>query len=247
MNIPAKIEVGKGKLIVKLPLTNPTGKIRVKRRGKTSNYGIPIATRKEVFKEIDYVEWQISYATDNPPVESKVEDIKLNGQVGFELTKLLCEGIKIGILSNNDIREMETFIKDIKKEDTLEENEEILREGTKYEVKGGFQKFIEKSPLFIKNNAEKGYFVEIILKHKQRAVGLQAMVYLCIYINQLKDGGGKLLMGRTARPREFGILEITSENKEIIIDIVKAFAIASCQHRNDIQSILQQVVSKCRK
>ncbi len=247
MNIPAKIEVGKGKLIVKLPLTNPTGKIRVKRRGRTSNYGIPIATRREVFKEIDYVEWQISYATDNPPVESKVEDIRLNGQVGFELTKLLCEGIKIGILSNNDIREMETFIKDIKKEDTLEENEEILREGTKYEVKGRFKKFIEKAPLFIKINEEKGYFVELILKHKQRAVGLQAMVYLCIYINQLKDRDGKLLMGRTARPREFGILEITSENKEIIIDVVKAFAIASCQHRNDIQSILQQVVSKCRK
>lgn len=247
MNIPAKIEVGKGKLIVKLPLTNPTGKIRVKRRGRTSNYGIPIATRREVFKEIDYVEWQISYATDNPPVVSKVEGIRLNGQVGFELTKLLCEGIKIGILSNNDILEMETFIKDIKKEDTLEENEEILREDTKYEVKGGFKKFIEKSPLFIKNNEEKGYFVEIILKHKQRAVGLQAMVYLCIYINQLKDWDGKLLMGRTARPREFGILEITSENKEIIIDVVKAFAIASCQHRNDIQSILQQVVSKCRK
>jgi len=247
MNISAKIEVGKGKLIVKFPLTNPTGKIRVKRRGRTSNYGIPIATRREVFKEIDYVEWQISYATDNPPVESKVEDIRLNGRVGFELTKLLCEGIKIGILPNNDIREMETFIKDIKKEDTLEENEEILREDTKYEVKGGFKKFEEKSPLFIKNNEEKGYFVEIILKHKQRAVGLQAMVYLCIYINQLKDEDGKLLMGRTARPREFGILEITSENKEIIIDVVKAFAIASCQHRNDIQSILQQVVSKCRK
>jgi len=62
MSIPAKIEVGKGKLIVKLPLTNPTGKIRVKRRGRTSNYGIPIATRREAFKEIDYLsnqKWRI--------------------------------------------------------------------------------------------------------------------------------------------------------------------------------------------
>ena len=247
MNIPAKIEVGKGKLIVKLPLTNHTGKIRVKRRGKTSNYGIPIATRREVFKEIDYVEWQISYATDNPPLESKVEDIRLNGQVGFELTKLLCEGIKIGILSNNDIRELETFIKDIKKEDTLEENEEILREDTKYEVKGGFKKFVEKAPLFIKSNIENGYFIEIILRHKQRAVGLQAMIYLCIYIDKLKDKNGKSFIGRCANSKEFGIFEIASKNKEVIIDVVKAFAIASCQHRNDIQSILQQVVSKCRK
>jgi len=246
-NIPAKIEVGKDKLIVKLPLTNPTGKIRVKRRGRTSNYGIPIATRREVFKENDYVEWQISYATDNPPVESKVENIILNGQIGFELTKLLCEGIKLGILSSNDVQEMEIFINDVNREDTLEENEEILREDVRHEVKGGFKKFVEKAPLFIKNNKEKGYFIEIILRHKQRAVGLQAMVYLCIYIDNLKDRYGKPFIGRTADSKEFGISEITSENKEIIIDVVKAFAIASWQHRNDIQSILQQVVSKCRK
>jgi len=246
MNIPAKIYVEDNKLVVKLPLTNPTGKIRVKRRGETSNYGIPIATRKEPFKENDYVEWQISYATGNPPIDSKVEDVRLNGQIGFELTKLLCDGIKLGILLNSDIQEMKSFIDSIQRSDILEENERILREDSKIGVKGGFKKFIEKSPLFIKNNEEKGYFVEIILKHKQRAVGLQAMVYLCIYINQLKDGNGKLLMGRTAKPREFGILEITSENKEIIIDVVKAFAIASWQHRNDINSILNQVVSKCK-
>ena len=218
----------------------------MKRRGEISNYGIPIATRREPFKENDYVEWQISYATDNPPIDSKVEDVRLNGQIGFELTKLLCDGIKLGLLLNSDIQEMKSFIDNIQRSDTLEENERILREDSKIGVKGGFKKFIEKSPLFIKNNEEKGYFVEIILKHKQRAVGLQAMVYLCIYINQLKDGDGELLIGRTARPREFGILEITSENKEIIIDVVKAFAIASWQHRNDINSILNQVVSKCK-
>lgn len=249
MNIPAKIEVGEGKLIVKLPLTNPTGKIRVKRRGKTSNYGIPIATRKKnfEFKEVDYIEWQISYATDNPPVELKVEDIRLNGQVGFELTKLLCEGIKLGILLGNDIQDMKTFINDVKRADTLEENEEILREDAKYEVKGGFKKFIEKAPLFIKNSREKGYFIEIILKHKQRAVGLQAMVYLCIHIDKLKDEDNNSFIGRSAHSKEFGIYEITAENKEIIIDVVKAFAIASWQHRNDIKSILNHVESKCRR
>jgi len=41
MNIPAKIFIRNGKLIIELPLTNPTGKIRVKRRSKTSNYGLP--------------------------------------------------------------------------------------------------------------------------------------------------------------------------------------------------------------
>ena len=247
MNVPAKICVEDRKLIVKLPLTNPTGKIRVKRRGLSSNYGLPIASRREPFRENDYVEWQISYATNNPPTESKVEDIRLNGQIGFELTKLLCEGIKCGILLNNDIQEMESFINEVKQDDTLEENEKILREDSMFEIKGGFKKFVEKVPLFIKNNREKGYFVEIILKHKQRAVGLQAMVYLCIHMEKLKDVNGESLIGRSARPKEFCILKITSANKEIIIDVVKAFAIASWQHRNDIMSILNQVMSKCRK
>jgi len=73
------------------------------------------------------------------------------------------------------------------------------------------------------------------------------MIYLCIYIDKLKDKNKKSFIGRCANSKEFGIVEIAFKNKEIIIDVVKAFAIASCQHRNDIQSILQQVVSKCRK
>ncbi len=247
MNVPAKIYAENKKIIVKLPLTSPTGKIRIKRREKSSNYGIPIATRRKPFRENDYVEWQISYATEQPPTESKVENIRLNGQFGFELTKLLCEGIRYEILLNDDIQKMQSFIDSIEPNDTLEENERILREDSEFEVRGGFRKFVEKIPLFIKNNKDRGYFVEIILKHKQRAVGLQAMVYLCIYVEKLRDENGESLIGRTARAKEFGIIEINSANKEIIIDVVKAFAIASWQHRNDINSILTQVMSKCRK
>jgi len=57
MNVPAKIFIRDGKLIIELPLTNPTGKIRVKRRGKGSNYGLPVATKSESFTKDDYVEW----------------------------------------------------------------------------------------------------------------------------------------------------------------------------------------------
>ncbi len=100
MNISVKVFVERRKLIVELPLTNPTGKVRVRRRSKASNYGLPIATKKEKFTEDDYVEWQISYATQNPPTESKVEDIMINeNQIGFELTKLLYEGMKLRMFS----------------------------------------------------------------------------------------------------------------------------------------------------
>lgn len=229
-NISAEISTENKKLIVKLPLTNPTGKIRVKRKDKESNYGLPKATRQEDFTNDDYVEWQISYATKNPT--DKSDDIS-------ELKKLLCEGIKLGILSKKDICELKRFIDDVK--ETLQENEKILREEIQKEIKGGFRKFVEKVPVFVKENKEKGYFVEIILRHRQYAVGLQAMVYLCIYVEKLKDSEGNSLMERTAEPKECGLLEITSENKEIIIDVIKAFAIASQQHKDDILNILKRV------
>lgn len=247
MNIPAKIFGIKGKLIIELPLTNPTGKIRVKRKSAVSNYGLPIATRTEIFTENDYVEWQISYAIQNPPEESRVDDIIINNsQIGFELTKLLDEGVKLEIFSNNDVCEVEEFINNVQPTETLEENEKIFRENTLQEIKGGFKKFVEKVPVFIKKNEKIGYFVEIILRHKQRAVGLQAMVYLCIYIGILKDKNGNSLIGRAAKSKEFGQLEITSENKTIVTDVVKAFAIASWQHKNDISNILEQIKRKCK-
>jgi hypothetical protein len=247
MNIPAKIFVRNEKLIIELPLTNPTGKIRVKQRSRISNYGLPIATRTKKFTKDDYVEWQISYATQNPPEESKVDNIVINdNQIGFELTKLLDEGVKLGIFSNDDLCELEEFINNVQSTETLEENEKILRENNLQEIKGGFKRFVEKVPIFIKKNEEMGYFAEIILRHKQRAVGLQAMVYLCIYIGILNDKNGNSLIGRVAEAKEFGQLEITSENKAFITDVVKAFAIASWQHKNDLSNILEQIKRKCK-
>lgn len=247
MNIPAKISVRNGKLIIQLPLTNPTGKIRVKRRSRDSNYGLPIATRTESFARDDYVEWQISYATQNPPKQSKVDDIVINdNQIGFELTKLLCEGMKLGVFSTNDICELEEFINNVQSTETLEENEKIYRENDLQEIKGGFKKFIEKVPIFIKKNRKDDYFIEIILRHKQRAVGLQAMVYLCIYVGILKDKDGGSLIGRVAKAKEFGQLEVTQENKTMVTDVIKAFAVASQQHKIDISNILEQIKRKCK-
>ncbi len=246
MNIPAKIFIKNGELIIELPLTTPTGKIRVKRRSETSNYGLPVASRRESFTKDDYIEWEISYATQNPPEESKVEEIVINNnQIGFELTKLLYEGIKQKILSNKDIDELEKFINSVQPTETLEENEKIFRENDLQEIKGGFKKFVEKVPLFIKKNEQKDYFIEIILKHRGYAVGLQAMVHLCIYIKTLKDKNASSLIGRTAEVREFSIFKVTSWNKELITDVIKAFAIASLQHKNDISNILEQIKEKC--
>jgi hypothetical protein len=71
------------------------------------------------------------------------------------------------------------------------------------------------------------------------------MVYLCIYIEKLVDKHEKSLIGRCANTKEFGKIEITDENKELVKDVVKAFAIASKMHKRDILSILRQLKEKC--
>lgn len=245
MNFPVKIFARSKRLIVELPLTSPRGKVRVKRR--VCDYGLPVATRRQCFTKDDYVEWQVSYATQDPPQESKVEEIIIHrNQTGFELTKLLWEGLKLGIFSDKDINELIKFTENVQPTETLEENEKILRENDSQEIKGGFKKIVEKVPIFIKENKEIGYFVEIILKHREKGIGLQAMVYLCVYVEKLRDRNGESLVGRITKTKEFGQLEITTANKMIITDTVKAFALASQQHRNDILNVLRQIKEKCK-
>ena len=46
---------------VAIPLTNGTGKTRIKQRDILNQYGLPVATRTIPFNQKCYVEWQIGY------------------------------------------------------------------------------------------------------------------------------------------------------------------------------------------
>ena len=130
-----KIYGESGGIVLELPLTEPTGKVRVKRR--TKNFDVPVATRREALLEKDYVEWQISYATEEAS-ETAVESIKLSdGRIGFELSKILCKAKRLGILRERDFKEMKEFAKSVR-DKTIEEKEEIERIRVGEEVAGGF-------------------------------------------------------------------------------------------------------------
>ena len=48
-------------LIVAIPLTTTSGKIRVKERDNIYGYGLPFASRSKKFNQKNYIEWQIGY------------------------------------------------------------------------------------------------------------------------------------------------------------------------------------------
>lgn len=50
-----------GKILVDVPLTEQSGKFRVKVREAVNEHGRPAATRQEAFTKNHYVEWQIGY------------------------------------------------------------------------------------------------------------------------------------------------------------------------------------------
>jgi len=83
------------------------------------------------------------------------------------------------------------------------------------------------------------FFTEIQIKHKQRAVGYQGMVYFCIWIKSLKDKEGKPLIGRKANPNEKVIVELS---KDDLFNITKTFMITSKDHEWDMKTILKGII-----
>lgn len=132
------ITIENSNILIELPLTTPTGKVRVKRR--INNFGYPIATRSTQLQEKDYIEWQISYASKKgtlPFIEFS------NGKIGYELSEMLCFAKKLGIIDKEDFKELHDFVNNVKQ--TIEESEKLTRRPTRKELYG-FKRFEEKIP-----------------------------------------------------------------------------------------------------
>ncbi|HEU6449458.1 MAG TPA: R.Pab1 family restriction endonuclease [Verrucomicrobiae bacterium] len=230
-----------GSVRVRLPLTDVTGKVRVKEM-LPNGFGVPVAPTKTVLGANDYIEWQIGYDIPNTNSPSAVPQIKFhrNGEMkyGHELSKIIFDAVQIGILSTNDlIRELHSLEK-ISTND-FEESRPVQIE-TSTNLTDGFQRAVERLPQFTKITPYGS--VQIQLKQKQRAVGYQAMVYVCVPMNQVLDAAGNLRKSGVARSRETVYYDFNRDNAAFILDIVHAFGIASQQHNEDIRKILRKVL-----
>src|SRR5271169_595533 len=100
------VTTGTNYIRVRLPLTDVTGKVRVKEKS-SDGFGLPVAPSKTLLGEKDYLEWQIGYDIPNTNSPSLVPEIKFirNGETkyGHELSKIIFEAVRIGILSTNDL------------------------------------------------------------------------------------------------------------------------------------------------
>jgi len=155
--------------------------------------------------------------------------------VMYELADLFEMAIKNKVISKDEIRELLNFNKE---KIDVENQYSVKRKPLNKTISENFEYFEESSPLFIKRMNDK-YFTEIQIKHKQRAVGYQGMVYFCIWIKSLKDNNGKSLIGRKAKRNEKVTIYLS---KKDLFDIAKTFMITSKDHEWDLKTILKGII-----
>lgn len=219
--------LNKGSSIVcKLPITLPTSKVRVKRVFKTEEKEeiSPIAAKQTKIEQNDYIEWQISY---------------LDGENLVEFGYLLKAFLDSGKISEKEIC---TILEQTIEIPTFEDSFRIERVKAD-SFPGDFKILYEKTPI-LRLELEDKTFIDIALKHKQRAVGYQAMVYIYIPVDSECIHAEEPLLGRIAKTKEIVEWE---PKKEHVLALLKAFLIASETHRQDLKRIISDKLGICKE
>ena len=197
--------------------------------------------------EKHYLEWQIGYDTPDASSPSVVPQVKFTRKgetkYGHELSKIIFESVRLGLLSTNDLsREIEALEKIPPGE--FEESRPVQIEVSINTAADGFQSAVQRLPQFTKTTPHGS--VQIQLKQKQRAVGYQAMVYVCLPMREVLAMDGSPRQPGKAKPKETVFYDFNSSNAAFLLDIVHAFGLASQQHNEDIREILGRILATAR-
>src|SRR5665213_417999 len=236
------IEAQTNSVRVRLPLTVVTGKVRVKEKS-SDGFGLPVAPMKTLLDEKFYLEWQIGYDIPNTNSPSVVPEIRFirNGETkyGHELSKIIFEAVRIGIISTNDLIHEIDSLKKIQPTE-FEESQAVQVEVSTNAAADGFQSAVQRLPQFTKSTPHG--WVQIQLKQKQRAVGYQAMVYVCLPMAEVLAMDGLPRKPGSAKSKETVYYDFTRANSDLLLAIIRAFGIASQQHNEDIRQILGKIL-----
>jgi hypothetical protein len=156
--------------------------------------------------------------------------------VANELSDLFRAAWEKNLISREDIQSLLEFNTGPDKID-IEADYEVKSEKLQGTISDGFERYTIHTPLFIKKIGDLS-FVEIAVKHKQRAVGFQSMIYFGYYLRGAITNDGKPVIGRSANKQEVVSILL---NKEHLVAIAKAFIIASESHSWDMKKILQSL------
>lgn len=247
----AKVINSNNELKVVLPLTKSTSKIRVKTRTFFGDYGVPVAARQIKLGLSNYVEWQIGYDLEaNPENYQKTSlkdktfiDYKNRRKYSYELSEILFYSFNRGLLNQEDITNTYKDIMSVQEERTLEKREDmqICRTNPLREVVNGveFYRMTVKYPMLVYKFGQYDIYAEVIIKEKQRAVGTQAMLYVCLPITKLRFS--KNIIGRTLEKKETADWIIGTDEAVLSLKLFRIFGMLSSSHRADVLAIFRML------
>jgi hypothetical protein len=238
---------------VAIPLTATSGKIRIKQRSILNEYGVPVATCQTELTQSCYVEWQIGYdvvIAEKEKLElTTLKDFKFIGANGkektlYELSEYVYYLVKWSFIPKSYLKDLKKFLINIPKENLFDLNSELsIKRSNFVEKEYNGIKFLQTKveyPLIVHKFGKYEIITEIIIKEKQKAVGVMPMLYLCFPITELKTK--PILLGRKANSKEIAEFIVNKDNANIFLQLLKLFGMLSEKHRKDILYIADVIL-----
>lgn len=201
-----------------------------------------------------YIEWQIGYdvvVDDNKKLQ--LSSLRNNTFIGangkekalYELSEYLYYFFDMGIITNNELNKLIEEINNFNDNEIIENNIDLPVQRAnlvKYELCGiNFQKSIVKYLLLFYKLSQFDILTEIVIKEKQRAIGLQPMLFITFPIYKLYSNND--LIGRCAEKNETAFFILDKNYKEFILQTFKIFALLSKSHQKYILNIINTVLN----
>lgn len=236
-----------GAIGISLPITQPSGKIRVKKRRLFSEYGIPVATCKDSLDDNCYIEWQIGY--DVPAKEAlrtnlnKINFLNYRGvtKCPYELSEIIYFGYKCNLVKDSQILSLYEDIKSMPRGELIDVDADmqITRTNPRLISMHGleFYKMSVSYPLIVHEFEQYSIYEEIINREKQRAIGNQPMLYICLPLTSLEFK--EPIIGRPAHSKEVAIWHIGEGEAQLALEVFKLFGALSINHNHDTREILR--------
>ncbi len=237
------------RILVDIPLATHTGKVRIKSRSVFHEYGQHHSTRSVPFVLNNYVEWQIGYDLEDKRKNKSSLPHKsftaYNGKkkVLYELSEYLYYLHTWDMFTSSELKKTFEFLSDLEEGNLLSNHpdcqilrthpvEKQINDTTFYGITLKYPQLVYKFGIY-------EIIAEITIREKQRAIGVQPMLYLCFPITELQ--ASKQLIGRIAEKKETAKFIIDESNYSIILEMVKIFGMLSPSHHKDILAILKAV------
>jgi len=247
-----KIDYKNKELIIAIPLTTTSGKTRIKQRDNIYGYGLPFASRSNKFNQKNYVEWQIGYDIETKSNKKDLTSLQSFSFIAYnkkekylyELSEYLYYLVDFEIIKIKQIEELKKLLENLTNNDLIEKHSHSQIKRTHPQKENindlDFEVLKVEYPQLIYRFKNYEIIAEITIREKQRAVGVQPMLYFCFPITELITSIP--LIGRSANKKEFAYFKIDKNNAFIILEMIKIFGMLSISHRYDILKILDLIM-----